>query len=75
MVGATNKTGTTILAFAYVHLKEPFDFARHEDEPASIVGNIQAIVPNPKKSRAIGMRLYISDATIELKDNQPRKLN
>ena len=71
-VGAANKTGTTILAFEYVQLKEPFDFAKHVDEPASIIGNIEEIVPNPNKSRAIVMRLYIADAIIELK-NGPSK--
>ncbi len=73
MVAATNKTGTTILAFEYVQLKEPFDFASHEDEPASIVGNIQAVVPNPNKSRAIVMRLFISEAVIELKERPSKK--
>jgi hypothetical protein len=73
LVAAANKTGTTILSFEYVHLKEPFDFASHEDEAASIAGNIEAIVPNPNQSRAIVMRFYISDATIKLKENPPEK--
>jgi len=68
---ATNKTGTTILAFEYTQLKEPFDFAGHENEKASIIGKIQAVVPNPNKSRAIVMRLYISDAIIKLKEGPP----
>jgi hypothetical protein len=72
MVAATNKTGTTIFAFEYVQLKEPFDFAHHESEPASISGNIQAIVPNPNKSRFLVMRLYISNGVLNLKD-QPAK--
>ena len=73
VVAATNKTGTTILAFEYVQLKEPFDFASHEDEEASIIGYIQAIVPNPNKSRAIVMRFYISDASIKLKQSSPKE--
>jgi hypothetical protein len=73
VVAATNKKGTTILAFEYVQLKEAFDFASHEEEPASIVGIIQAIVPNPNKSRALVMRFYISDATIILKDVPSKK--
>ncbi|MCM3872626.1 MAG: hypothetical protein ND895_18245 [Pyrinomonadaceae bacterium] len=73
VVAATNKTGTTILAFEYTQLKEPFDFASHEDEEASIIGTIEAIVPNPNKSRAIVMRLYISDAILKLKESSPRK--
>jgi hypothetical protein len=67
MIAAANKTGTTILAFEYVQLKEPFDFAKHVDRPASVIGNIEAVVPNPNKSRAIVMRLFISDATIEVR--------
>lgn len=73
LVCATNKTGTTILAFEYIQLKEAFDFANHENEAASIVGKIKAIVPNPNKSRGIVMRLYISDAVIELKAKVPAK--
>lgn len=52
---------------------EAFDFANHEDEPGSIVGKFRAIVPNPNKSRAIVMRLYISDAVIKLKAKAPAK--
>ena len=73
MVAATNKTGTSILAFEYVQLKEPFDFASHENAPASISGRIEAIVPNPNKSRGLVMRFYISDATIILRENPPKK--
>jgi hypothetical protein len=73
VVAATNKTGTTILAFEYAQLKEPFDFASHEDKEASISGYIEAIVPNPNKSRAIVMRFYISDAIIKLKESSPKK--
>jgi len=53
-VAATNKTGTSILAFEYTQLREPFDFAHHQDETASISGTIDAIVPNPNKSRFSG---------------------
>jgi len=66
MIAATNKTGTSILAFEYVQLKEPFDFARHEGDKASISGKIDAIVPNPNKSRFLVMRLYVSDGVINL---------
>jgi hypothetical protein len=68
MVVATNKTATSILAFEYVQLKEPFDFAHHEDDPASISGVIEDVVPNPNKSRAIVMRLFISQGVISLRD-------
>ena len=66
MVAATNKTGTSILAFEYVQLKEPFDFAHHEGDKASISGRIDAIVPNPNKSRFLVMRLFIEDGVINL---------
>ena len=67
MVAASNKTGTSILAFEYVQLKEPFDFEHHENEAASIFGTIDSILPNPNKSRAIVMRLFISNGVINLK--------
>jgi len=67
MIAASNKTGTSILAFEYVQLTEPFDFAHHEDEAASITGTIDAIVPNPNKSRAIVMRLFITNGVVKLK--------
>jgi hypothetical protein len=70
-VAASNKTGTSILAFEYTQLKEPFDFARHEDEAASISGTIDAIVPNPNKSRFLVMRLFITNGIINLKDKTP----
>jgi len=67
MVAASNKTGTTILAFEYVTLKEAFDFSSHEGETASVEGVVQAITPNPNKSRAIVMRIYIIDAALRLR--------
>ena len=75
MVAATNKTGTSILAFEYVQLKEPFDFGHHEDEKASISGNIDAIVPNPNKSRFLVMRLFISNGVIHLNDKPPKQIS
>jgi len=72
MIAASNKTATSILAFEYVQLKEPFDFAHHEDEPASIFGTIDSIVPNPNKSRALVMRLFITNGVINLRD-KPQK--
>ena len=75
MVAATNKTGTSILAFEYTQLKEPFDFAHHEDETASISGNIDAIVPNPNKSRFLVMRLFISNGVIHLNDKPPKQIS
>jgi hypothetical protein len=74
MVTATNKTGTSILAFEYTQLKEPFDFGHHEDETASIFGNIDAIIPNPNKSRFLVMRLYISNGVIHLTDKPQKQI-
>ena len=73
MVAASNKAGTRILAFEYTQLKEAFDFANHEDEPASIAGKIEAIAPNPNKSRLLIMRFFISEATLTLKEGAPKK--
>jgi hypothetical protein len=75
MVAATNKTGTSILAFEYVQLKEPFDFAHHEDETASIFGNIDAIVPNSNKSRFLVMRLFISNGVIHLTEKPAKQIS
>ena len=67
---ATNKTGTTIHSFEYVELKEDFDFAKHDGEDASIGGIVKSIVPNPNKSRAIVMRIYISEGYIKLREQK-----
>ena len=71
-VAASNKTATSILAFEYTQLKEPFDFAHHVDEAASISGTIDSIVPNPNKSRFLVMRLFIANGVITLK-GKPQK--
>jgi hypothetical protein len=67
-VSATNKSGTTVLAFEYTTLKEDFDPAGHEGEYASISGVIDDIKPNPNKSNLIILRLYISNGQIKLKE-------
>jgi hypothetical protein len=73
MVAASNKTATSILAFEYTQLKEPFKFEHHVDETASISGTIDSIVPNPNKSRAIVLRLFISNGVLNLKDKPPKQ--
>lgn len=73
MVAATNKMGTNIHAFEYVQLKEPFDFASHDGEEASISGTIDSIQPNPNKSRVLVMRLYISKASVNLSKQEQQK--
>jgi hypothetical protein len=74
-VAASNKTGTSILAFEYTQLKEPFDFAHHVDEAASISGTIDSIAPNPNKSRFLVMRLFISNGVIHLDDRRPKQIS
>ena len=64
MVVAANKTSTTIHAFEYVKLRQLADFATHADEWGSITGTLSKIEPNPNKSRAIVLRIYIDDATV-----------
>jgi len=64
MVVAANKTGTTIHAFEYVKLRQAVDFAAHAGEWGSITGTLSKIEPNPNKSRAIVLRIYIDDATV-----------
>jgi len=64
MVVAANKTSTTIHAFEYVQLRQAVDFAAHAREWGSITGTLRKIEPNPNKSRAIVLRIYIDDATV-----------
>jgi hypothetical protein len=64
MVVAANKTSTTIHAFEYMKLRQAVDFAAHAGEWGSITGTLRKIEPNPNKSRAIVMRIYIDDATV-----------
>jgi hypothetical protein len=73
VVAATNKAGTTIHAFEYTQLKEPFDLASHDGEEASVSGTIDTIQPNPNKSRFLVMRMYISGASVSLKKRAPQK--
>jgi hypothetical protein len=64
MVIAADKTKTTIYAFEYVKLQQAADFASHAGELGSITGTLSKVEPNPNKSRAIVLRLYIDDATV-----------
>lgn len=67
MTTACNKDGTTILAFEYTTLKNNFDAGAHEGKHASLSGILASAVPNPNHSRAIVMRIYISDAAVRFK--------
>lgn len=67
---ASNQDGTTIHAFEYVTLKDEFDVARHDGEPASIGGVIDKITPNPNKSAALVLRVFVSQGTISLMDKK-----
>src|SRR5439155_6066686 len=64
-ITASNKTATTIHSFEYIELAEDFDFAKNSGKKGAVLGTVKAIVPNPNKSRAIVMRIYISDAKIQ----------
>jgi hypothetical protein len=64
MVVAANESSTTIHAFEYVKLQQAVDFAAHAGEWGSITGTLRKIEPNPNKSRAIVLRIYIDDATV-----------
>ena len=64
MVVAANKTNTTIHAFEYVKLQQAVDLAAHVGQLGSITGTVRKIEPNPNKSRALVLRIYIDDATI-----------
>src|SRR5881409_368205 len=64
MVVAANKTSTTIHAFEYVNLQQAVDLAAHVGEWGSITGTLRKIEPNPNKSSALVLRIYIDDATI-----------
>lgn len=72
-VGASNQSGTSILAFEYIQLREAFDAAKHEGERAAVGGIIQRIAPNPNKSRAIVMRIYVAEGYVKLDRPEPRK--
>ncbi|HEX8456058.1 MAG TPA: hypothetical protein VF656_01955 [Pyrinomonadaceae bacterium] len=72
-VAASNQTGTSILAFEYIRLKEAFDAAKHEGERASVGGIIERIAPNPNKSRAIVMRIFVSEGYVKLEQPDPQK--
>ncbi len=65
---ASNQDGTTIHAFEYVTLKDEFDVQSHDGQPASIRGIIEKIEPNPNKSLALVLRVYIADGEVEVKD-------
>jgi len=72
-VAATNRAGTTIHAFEYVLLKEPFDIGGHEGQQASLGGIIDSVIPNPNKSRFLVMRIYISKGFVMLREQAPKK--
>lgn len=68
MVTSTNRAATSIHAFEYITLKEKLDFAANNGKAAAIVGTIQKIVPNPNKSRALVMRIFIVDGTVMIRE-------
>lgn len=67
---ATNQDGTTVHAFEYITLKNDFELEEHDGEPASVSGTIEKIEPNPNKSQAIVLRVYVIDAELSLKNKR-----
>jgi len=67
-VAATSKKGSTIHDFEYIKLKDGFNVEGHDAQYASISGVIDAIKPNPNKSLAFVLRIYISNGSVKLKD-------
>jgi hypothetical protein len=65
---ATNNTGTSIHAFGHIQLEKKIDLTGREGMSVFVGGVIKAIAPNPNKSRAIVMRLYIEKGYIEFPD-------
>ncbi|MBX9771665.1 MAG: hypothetical protein K2X29_09855 [Candidatus Obscuribacterales bacterium] len=47
-----------------------FEVASHDGEPASISGTVDKIQPNPNKSAAIVLRVYISQGEVSLTDKK-----
>lgn len=62
---ATNQTATSILAFEYAKLAKKFDFAKkHHGKPATLIGTVDKIEPNPNRSTIVIVRIYIKNAEI-----------
>jgi hypothetical protein len=68
LITATNQAGTTIHAFEYIQPKEKFDLAANDGKFGAVFGTIDSIAPNPKRSRLLIMRIFISAADIRVKD-------
>ena len=64
MMIAANKTNTTIHAFEYVTLKHSEQISPNDGKWASVTGVLKTLKPNPNRSRAIVLRLYIDQAVL-----------
>jgi|ERR1043166_1361247 hypothetical protein len=64
LVPATNKAGTTILAFEYYKFKDDPKLSRSVGSAVSFSGIVTAIQPNPNRSNLIILRIYLDDAKI-----------
>ncbi len=65
---ATNQAGTYIFAFIYAKTGAKFDFIKNAGHHAYLKGTIESIKPNPNKSLALILRIYIKEASLQLID-------
>jgi len=64
LVPATNRTGTTILAFEYYKFKDDPKLGEAAGSTVSLSGIVTSIQPNPNRSDLIILRIYMEDAKI-----------
>lgn len=65
-ITTANRQATSILAFEYINLSKKFDFSKHKEELAAVLGTVDKIVPNPNRSNLVILRIYTKDAEIVL---------
>jgi len=68
LIVGTNRDRSTIHDFEYIKLREPLDFEENDGKQAAIVGHIDSISPNPNRSRALILRVYVSNAYLTVRD-------
>lgn len=66
MVAAANRKGTSIFAFEYLEFKDKVDLAEKEGKKGEITGVIKDIAPNPNRTTIVILRIYVSNANIEV---------
>jgi hypothetical protein len=68
LIIGTNRDYTTIHDFEYVKLKEAFDFEKNDGKQAMIIGRVDSITSNPNRSLALILRIYVSDASVRVRE-------